>query len=334
MVNRKTVVIIGRNPVVVHLLEQKLRRFHHTVTFSRIEQALDLIYTNMPNLVIVEWRHDDAATVDALMTFKGDPLFSQLPVLAVVEESGPALNWEILPVEDYILRRDLESEAVNRVALCLMRAERLLEINPLTRLPGNISINRQIQERLDRGAEFDLAYADLDQFKPFNDAYGFSRGDEVIRITGRLILSIVKSLQPQGSYIGHIGGDDFLFIMDIGLVEAASGEIIEAFDQIIPTFYDPEDRGRGYIESVDRQGQIRKFPLMTISIGGATCRRDRGLTHYGELTEAVSQMKRYAKSIPGSCFRSDKRSPATVVPSCAPDSCLSPPPASPDFAKG
>jgi len=319
MVNRKTIVIIGRNPASVHLLEQKLRLFHHIVTFSRIEQALDFIYTNMPNLVIIEWQQDDYATADALMTFKADPLFSQLPFLAILDEPGQMLNWEILPVEDYICRSDLETEAGNRVELCLMRSERLLEINPLTRLPGNISINRQIQERLDRGGEFDLAYADLDQFKPFNDKYGFSRGDEVLRITGRLILSIVKSRQPQGSYVGHIGGDDFVFIMDVGLVEAASGEIIAAFDQIIPTFYDPEDRGRGCIESVDRQGQLRQFPLMTLSIGGITYRRDRELTHYGELTEAVSQMKRYAKSIPGSCFRSDKRSPVPV-PSCISDS--------------
>jgi len=315
MVNRKTIVIIGRNPAAVHLLEQKLHLSHHIVTFSRIEQAMDFIYTNMPDLVIFEWQQDDYVTADALMTFKADPLFSQLPFLAIVEEPGQMLNWEILPVEDYLRRTDLEAEAINRVELCLMRAERLLEINPLTRLPGNISINRQIQERLDRGGEFDLAYADLDQFKPFNDKYGFSRGDEVLRITGRLILSIVKSRQPQGSYIGHIGGDDFVFIMDVGLVEAVSAEIIEAFDQLIPTFYDPEDREQSYIESVDRQGQIRQFPLMTLSIGGITYRRDRELTHYGELTEAVSQMKRYAKSFPGSCFRSDKRSPVPVCSS-------------------
>jgi GGDEF domain-containing protein len=312
MVNQKTLVIVGRDIAAVHLMEQKLRGSHHIVTFSRIQQALDFIYTNMPNLVIVEWQQDDAATTDALMTFKAEPLFSHLPFLAVLDEPGPPLNWEILPVEDYIRKTDLETEVTSRVALCLIRSERLTEINPLTRLPGNISINRHIQERLDRGGDFDLAYADLDQFKPFNDKYGFSRGDEVLRITGRLILSIVKSRQPQGSYVGHIGGDDFLFIMDVGLVAGAAEEVIAAFDQIIPTFYDPEDRGRGFIESVDRQGQILAFPLMTISIGGATYCRNRGITHYGELTETVSQMKRYAKSIPGSCFRSDKRSPFVV----------------------
>ncbi len=315
MVNRKTIVIIGRNPVMVSLLEQKLRASHSIATFNRIQQALDFLYTNLPDLVIIEWQKEDDATADALRTFKAEPLFSQLPFLAILDEPGSAVNWDILPVEDYLRRTDLEAEAINRVELCLLRSERLIEINPLTRLPGNISINREIQARLDRDGEFDLAYADLDQFKPFNDKYGFSRGDEVLRVMGRLILSIVQSRQPQGSYIGHIGGDDFIFLMDVGFAESASEAIIEAFDQIIPTFYDADDRGRGYIESIDRQGQTRHFPLMTVSIGGVTHHRNRRLSHYGELTEAVSQMKKYAKSFPGSCFRSDKRS---AVPADSP----------------
>lgn len=308
MVNRKTVVIIGRNPATGSLLEQKLRPSHSIVSFNRIQQALDFLYTNMPDLVLIEWQEDDDATADALRTFKAEPLFSQLPFLAILDEPGSTVDWDLLPVEDYLRRTELETEAVNRVELCLLRSERLIEINPLTRLPGNISINREIQARLDRGGEFDLAYADLDQFKPFNDKYGFSRGDEVLRVMGRLILSIVQSRQPQGSYIGHIGGDDFIFLMDVGLGEVAAGAIIETFDQIIPTFYDADDRGRNYIESVDRQGQVRHFPLMTVSIGGVTHCRNQGLSHYGELTEAVSQMKKYAKSFPGSCFRSDQRS--------------------------
>ncbi|WP_367361300.1 diguanylate cyclase domain-containing protein [Syntrophus buswellii] len=309
MVSRKTIVLIGGNPDTFILLERELCASYSVVFFKGIQQALDFLYTNVPDLVLIEWQENDEATADVLRTFKAEPLFRQLPFLAILGEPNSVLNWDILPVEDYLRRKDLEAEVLNRVELCILRSERLLEINPLTRLPGNISINREIQSRLDRGEEFDLAYADLDHFKPFNDKYGFSRGDEVLRVMGRLILSIVQSRQPRGSYIGHIGGDDFIFIMDVGLAEAVSKAIVEAFDQIIPTFYDPDDRGRGYIESVDRQGQIRHFPLMTVSIGGVTHRRAHGLSHYGELTEAVSQMKCYAKSQSGSCFRSDQRAP-------------------------
>jgi diguanylate cyclase (GGDEF)-like protein len=181
-----------------------------------------------------------------------------------------------------------------------------MEVNPLTKLPGNISINRQIQARIDGGEAFALAYADLDHFKPFNDYYGFSRGDEVIRITGRLILNIVKNKQPQGGVIGHIGGDDFVFIMDVGLVEDAAKEIIDAFDRILPTLYEAEDRERGYIETLDRQGSTRKFPMVTISIG-ITSNKQRSFTHYGEITEIASGMKGHAKRARGSLYRIDKR---------------------------
>ena len=176
----------------------------------------------------------------------------------------------------------------------------------MTRLPGNISINRTIQDLIDRGAIFAIGYGDLDNFKPFNDHYGFSRGDEVIKMTGRLILNIVKSKQPKGSFVGHIGGDDFIFLMNADLVEATAAEIVETFDRIISTFYDPAEREAGSIISTDRQGNPRPFPLMTISIG-VTSNKKRRFSHYGEITEAVSEMKHYAKHAKGSCYRSDKR---------------------------
>jgi diguanylate cyclase (GGDEF)-like protein len=181
-----------------------------------------------------------------------------------------------------------------------------VEINPLTRLPGNISINRELQERIARNENFSFGYADLDFFKPFNDRYGFSRGDEVIKITGRLILNIVKNKNPQGSFVGHVGGDDFVFIIDSALAEEAAAEIIEAFDSIIPTFYDPEDSMQGCIKSFDRKGRTSTFPIMSISIG-ITETRARSLSHYGEITELASEMKKFAKQFKGSCFRSDRR---------------------------
>ena len=136
-----------------------------------------------------------------------------------------------------------------RVDLCFARCDRMVELNPLTRLPGNISINRQIQCRLDRGIPFALAYADLDHFKPFNDKYGFSRGDEVIKITGRLMLNIVRNTSLPNIFVGHVGGDDFVCMMDPSLIEEACQDVIDAFDHIVPSFYDPEDRESGNIQS-------------------------------------------------------------------------------------
>jgi diguanylate cyclase (GGDEF)-like protein len=176
----------------------------------------------------------------------------------------------------------------------------------LTGLPGNIQITKQIQKRLDAGEQFALAYADLDYFKPYNDRFGFSRGDEVLKMLGRLILNTVKERQPGNSFVGHIGGDDLVFIMDCDSIEETAGKIIGFFDRIIPTFYDPEERAKGFIESLDREGQKRDYPLISLSIG-IVCNRDKEFTHYGEMAEIASDMKKYAKTVTGSCIKMDRR---------------------------
>jgi GGDEF domain-containing protein len=123
---------------------------------------------------------------------------------------------------------------------------------------------------------------------------------------GRLILNIVKNKQQKGSFIGHIGGDDFVFIMAIEHIEETAGEIIDNFKKIIPTFYDAEDRVNGYIESVDREGVKKKFPIIDISIG-IVYNKSGEFTHYGEIAEVASEMKKYAKHEGGSCFKTNRR---------------------------
>jgi GGDEF domain-containing protein len=194
-----------------------------------------------------------------------------------------------------------------KAQLCILRSERVVEVNPLTRLPGNIAINRQIQNRLDSHSPFAMAYADLDHFKPFNDKYGFSRGDDVLKITGRLILNIVKGNYPQNSFVGHIGGDDFIFITEPSIMEDVCRDLIDAFDHIIPTFYDPADRELGFIQSPDREGHVKMFPLLSITMG-VVYTDGLHFSHYGEITEIASEMKKFAKRRAGSCYKINRRS--------------------------
>ncbi len=303
---KKTVTLISSDVVVRSVADRILQTAYDVVTFSSIRSALDHIYYDVSNLLIIDIKAGDSHTVDVLNNLKNDPMFSQLPVLAILSDDFTLTQWDSLFVEDYIWASHMERELVTRGTLCITRSERTVEMNPLTRLPGNISITRQIQARLDEGTIFALAHADLDHFKPFNDKYGFGRGDEVIKITGRLILNIVKNRQHQNSFIGHIGGDDFIFMMDEQFIEDASQEIISAFDKIIPTFYNPDDRERGHIQSTDRQRNVQLFDIMSLSIGITTNHYETFL-HYGEITERASEMKHYAKQFKGSCFRSDRR---------------------------
>jgi diguanylate cyclase (GGDEF)-like protein len=304
--NEKIVVVISQDAALSSIIEQILRKSYRVISFRNIHSAIDYIYNSIPDLVVMNLNNQDSFAVGLLNNLKGDPIFHQLPVLIVLDEIQDLPKWDVLFVEDYIIKSAFEKEGPSRVALSIVRSERVTEVNPLTKLPGNISINRQIQTRLDGGEVFALAYADLDHFKPFNDYYGFTRGDEVIRIAGRLILNIAKNIQPQGSFIGHIGGDDFIFLMDVNLVEEAAKEIIDAFDRIIPTLYETEDREKGHIETLDRQGNKRTFPFVAISIG-VTTNKERSFTHYGEVTETASEMKGQAKGVRGSCYKVDKR---------------------------
>jgi diguanylate cyclase (GGDEF)-like protein len=302
----KTIVVVSQDPLLTNLADRLLSPHFRTIILGGMVSAIDSIYNDIPNLVIAEIAPGDDAIVESINNLKEDPMFNQLPILAVIGDRLPVARWEGLLVEDYLRKVDIERDLLSRVSLAVSRSERVVEINPLTRLPGNISINRQIEDRLGRGEVFAFAYADLDYFKPFNDKYGFSRGDEVIKITARLILNIVKSKQQQGSFIGHVGGDDFVFIMETGLIEVTCRDIIRAFDQIIPTLYDPEDREKGGVESVSRQGTAGFFPFIGISIG-VTDTAVRSFSHFGELTGAASEMKHYAKKTKGSSYSMDKR---------------------------
>ena len=263
----KTVVVVCKDIVLTNAVNRSLQSSYSSVVFSNMPSALDYIYNSIPDLIVINVLRDDPLAINILNDLKTDPMFHQLPVLVILPDHFNLSTWDDLLIEDFIWRADFEKDFILRVNLCIRRSQRIVEINPLTRLPGNISINRELQERIARNENFSFGYAALDFFKPFNDRYGFSRGDEVIKITGRLILNIVKNKHPQGSFVGHVGGDDFVFIIDSALVEEAAAEIIEAFDSIIPTFYDPEDSTPGFIKSFDRKGKASTFPIMSISIG-------------------------------------------------------------------
>lgn len=301
----QSILVISPRTAITDLLKKILNESGRISVFSHLRSAFDDIYNDVPNLLIVDL-YGDREAADLLCTLKEDPLFAHLPALVILADEDPPPDWSILPVEDYIREGDLEKDVLIKVDLCKARSERIVEVNPLTRLPGNISINRQIQDRLDQKIPFALAYADLDYFKPFNDKYGFSRGDEVIKMTGRLILNIVRNRSNRNVFVGHVGGDDFICMMAPDLIEETCQEVIDAFNQIIPSLYDPEDRQRGHIASHDREGIARSYPLMSISIGIAVA--DPGVfSHYGEVTSVASEMKCLAKKQAESCFQINRR---------------------------
>jgi diguanylate cyclase (GGDEF)-like protein len=184
--------------------------------------------------------------------------------------------------------------------------EMYLDASPLTRLPGGIAIENVLKKLIDSGQPIAFCVLDLDNFKAFNDRYGYANGSEVIKETAKIIEHVVKSVGSSEDFIGHVGGDDFVVITTPEYMREISSEIIIQFDRRIPDFYDSEERARGYIHGKTRQGVEMEFPIMSISIAIVT-NEHRKLTNPLEASEIAAELKDYAKSIPKSVFVVDKR---------------------------
>jgi len=184
--------------------------------------------------------------------------------------------------------------------------EMYLDASPLTRLPGGIAIENVLKKRLESNLPIAFCVLDLDNFKAFNDRYGYANGSEVIKETARIIEGAVKTKGTADDFIGHVGGDDFVVITTPYTMLDISDEIISQFDKRIPSFYDPVDRTQGYIHGKTRQGVEMQFPIMTISIAIVT-NDHRKLTNPLEASEIAAELEDYAKTIPKSVYVVDKR---------------------------
>ena len=181
-----------------------------------------------------------------------------------------------------------------------------LDANPLTQLPGNRIINQRIQQLLDNKKAAAVVYGDLDNFKAFNDTYGFSMGDRVIRFTADVVKKVIDSYPAKDAFCGHIGGDDFIFIVPESEVEKASGRVGELFDSGIRTYYDKEHLETGFIEEKNREGKKMKFPIMTFSMAGIRL-SDTGIGHYLEVSNRCGELKKLAKKMEGSSLVMERR---------------------------
>jgi diguanylate cyclase (GGDEF)-like protein len=211
--------------------------------------------------------------------------------------------------DDYITKPFEQEDLRARVMSVLRRNLTDLSANPLTRLPGSPAIEAEVERRIKARSPFAFLYADIDHFKPYNDTYGFARGDQAIRATGEVLMESLRAAEAKEAFLGHVGGDDFVMMTEPDSAPHAAQRAVSLFDQKAVTFYDAEDLSRGYIEAVDRQSVRRTFPLLTLSIGVVTTEHRR-LFHYGRVVSLASGMKAYCKSLPAeklSRFAFDRR---------------------------
>jgi diguanylate cyclase (GGDEF)-like protein len=180
------------------------------------------------------------------------------------------------------------------------------QANPLTGLPGNAVIQYQIEHVLNSGKEFSVLYLDLDNFKAYNDVYGFDRGDAILQFLAELIQSALSNIDIEDSFIGHLGGDDFVAVLNQRIDQTVLDNLLLAFDARILEYYDEEDRQRGYIYTTNRRGNYEKFPFISLSIAVVT--EDNGVFDgYHSVAKRASDVKKRCKAVAGSCYFFDRR---------------------------
>jgi diguanylate cyclase (GGDEF)-like protein len=274
-------------------------------------QALDLVERVRPNLVVLDVDMPRKNGWQVLRQLRSQNGTRGLPVIMLTHRGDLASEVEGLEMgaDDYIAK-PFELEQLRARVMSVLRRNRLdLTANPLTHLPGSPGIEAEVQRRIKAGSPFAFLYADIDHFKPYNDTYGFARGDDAIRATAGVLLESLRAARPQEAFLGHVGGDDFVMMTDPASAPKAAQSAASLFDQKAAAFYDAEDASRGYIEAADRQGVRRCFSLMTLSIGAVTTEHRR-LFHYGRVVALAAEMKTYCRTLAdrkGSRFAFDRR---------------------------
>ena len=281
----------------------------YPVLHVRDRSVAETTALRMPPMLIVVDADAAGAEGQALCRcLKGDPYTAIVPVafLSGQHAASRVRDWFAAGADEVITPIFEPAEQRSRLDVLLLRTERNVAVNPSTRLPGTTEIEREFRRRMEKGEQFAVCYADLDHFKEYNDRYSYYDGDRVIFILSRILRDVVKGMCPTDGFVGHIGGDDFIVVLPVVRVSEVCSEIINVFDNLIPLQYNAQDRRAGYFFGKDRRGQLHRVPLMTLSIGIVT-NEHRIFTHPAQVSELATEMKSYAKTLPGSVFVVDRR---------------------------
>lgn len=307
--DRELILVVDDDVDIARFVEMNLKvEGFDVLTAHDGPSALDIVAQARPDLVILDVMMPGMDGVEVTRRLRSDAQTSALPIIMLTAK-GQTVDKVLgltAGADDYVLKPFEPLELVARVRGTLRRTQEFRDLSPLTGLPGNNRILREIGDRMRRGEDFAVCYCDIDGFKAVNDAYGFARGDEFIVTLARTLLHAVGQVDGPPPFLGHVGGDDFVVICSPDQIRPLTEIAVAAFEMEADQLYDPEDRARGYVSVKSRRDGVKDVGLVTVSVGVALSAR-RAYTDPRELVADASEMKTVAKGQPGSYVAVDRR---------------------------
>ncbi|MBI4597661.1 MAG: response regulator [Candidatus Omnitrophica bacterium] len=306
---RKTILIADDDPDLRDILHSILESAGFIVGEAENGQrALQAVREHPPDLIILDYMMPELTGLQVCEQLKQDVLLRHLPIIMLTGKSEVQDKVQGISAgaDDYLVKPFEPQELLARVQMVLRRTSMDLEANPLTKLPGNLSIQQELERRIASGWQFAACYIDLNRFKAFNDHYGFQRGDGLIQQTAQLLLRVSKQLGGRDDFVGHIGGDDFILITTPDRAEQICQSVVREFDGMALPLHDAEDRARGHLLHADHDGREASIPLLSISIA-LVSNEVRPLKTAGHVAQIGAELKALAKRDPGSSYVKERR---------------------------
>jgi diguanylate cyclase (GGDEF)-like protein len=307
----KKILVIDDSPFFRGQLKLTLGKEYEVIEAGTGAEAFEIVKREKPDLALLDIIMPDYSGFEICRILRESESNNLMPIIMITSQDSQEdiLIGLELGADDYVKKPFNERELLARIRNIFRRIDRNKNANPLTGLNGNLEIQREITSRIAKGALFAVVYIDLDNFKSYNDVYGFSNGDKIIVLTADILKDQVSLFGKQEDFVGHIGGDDFILVTTPEKVDKLCSEIISDFDEKIGSFYNEEDRSMGCITTKNRKGEIDTFPIITISLAVVTNER-REINGYVEVGDISADLKKKLKTMPGSNYFIDRRSDA------------------------
>lgn len=303
------ILVIEDDPSLQVLLKLQLEHAGYGVEVAGDgEEGLRAVESIQPDLILMDVMMPRLDGNEVCRRLKSNIRTRQIPIIMLTAKGGADDRVRSLTqgANDYVTKPYEHRELLVRVRNLLQWGQLQRDASPLTGLPGNISIEAELTRRVNERQSFVFMHLDIDNFKAFNDFYSYQKGDQALRLTALMLQRVVEDEGVPGDFVGHIGGDDFVLMVQSDRAEAVAQEVLRRFEDEVPMLYSKTDRTRGYIQVVNRKGELERYPLMTLTVA-AVSNDARCFTHVAEVSDITAELKNFGKSQPGNVIVWDRR---------------------------